>query len=398
MISSLLSTIFDYRGVILFYSLIILIIYVNRDKFDKQGIAFLYRTKLGLHLMDKAGKRLRKFVKALGYIGIFVGYLGFFLITFLLVKNAYDLVLNKPGAVGGSPVIPGLPVAGTGLVFPLIIGWISLFIIMVVHEFSHGVVARAHNIKVKSSGLAFFGPIMGAFVEPDQKDLSTKKQGAQLSVFAAGPFSNILLWILCIGLILLITPQLNALTYSQGVKINIMQDETLPAYSAGLPNITTISMINDYPIKSVKNLTDALETIEPGDNLTLETKEGYTYNLTTVANPDNKNESYIGIWLIGEDRIKKDDKLSTRILHQVLSWLSELFQWTGFISINIGLINLFPIFITDGAQMLRANFESIFKDEKKGTKVWRDINIVLSLVIVIIIFYPLLRNIVRAII
>ena len=46
----------------------------------------------------------------------------------------------------------------------------ALAIVAIPHEFAHGIFARLNNLRVKSSGFALFGPILAAFVEPDEKD------------------------------------------------------------------------------------------------------------------------------------------------------------------------------------------------------------------------------------
>ena len=69
-----------------------------------------------------------------------------------------------------------------------------------VHEFSHGVVARAHNVEVKSSGFAVLGIVLpiipAAFVEPNEDKLKKEDAIVQYSIFAAGPVSNIFLAII----------------------------------------------------------------------------------------------------------------------------------------------------------------------------------------------------------
>jgi len=165
----------EYTGVIVFYGLVFLLVYLNRHRFEKHGsLMYLYKTQFGIKFMKKVSRKFRKPIKILGYTGIVAAYIGFFFVVYILFQAAYDIIADTPGAVGGSPVIPGLPIAGLGIRFPLIIGWISLFIIMIVHEFAHGIMAKAHNIKIKSSGIAFFGPILGAFVEPDEERLEKK--------------------------------------------------------------------------------------------------------------------------------------------------------------------------------------------------------------------------------
>ncbi len=391
---SFLSVLLEYKWTILFYTFIIGFVYFNKKRFEKQAaFVYLYKTKIGLKFMDKVSKKFRKLIQIWGYIGIFIAYMGFFLITYALLRNAYDLIIEKPGVVGGSPVIPGLPIAGLGIKFPLVIGWISLFIIMIVHEFSHGIVARAHNVKVKSSGIAFFGPILGAFVEPDDKQLEKQPHKVQHSIFAAGPVSNIVLWIVCSLLIVAVAQPIIAISKTTGVQIGIIQNETLPAYTSGMPEKTIIIKINDYETNNLTALETALDNLVPGQEIDVYTKSGQVYKMVTTTHPQNKSRAYLGILIYNEDRVFKNDTLLNKTLFNILMWLLELLQWTAFISINIGLINLFPIFITDGAQMLKRNFEYFFKDKKRALKYWSKVNLAAVFVIMILLFLPLLRTI-----
>ena len=75
-----------------------------------------------------------------------------------------------------------------------------------------------------------------------------------------------------------------------------------------------------------------------------------------------------------------------------LLWFLELLWWSQFISLNIGLINLFPIFITDGARILKTNIDFIIHDKKRANSVFSAINMMGLFVIGILIFLPLLRN------
>ena len=56
----------DYKWVILFYSAIILLIYIFRNKLDIQHkVMAFYRTKVGLKTMDSLGKKHTEFIKFL---------------------------------------------------------------------------------------------------------------------------------------------------------------------------------------------------------------------------------------------------------------------------------------------------------------------------------------------
>ena len=53
------------------------------------------------------------------------------------------------------------------------------------HEFGHGVVARAHGLKIQSSGIFLLGPLFGAFVEPNEKQLKKQNDIVQYSIYSA---------------------------------------------------------------------------------------------------------------------------------------------------------------------------------------------------------------------
>ena len=379
----------EYKITLLFYSLVFLIVYLNRNKFDVHGkFIFLYRTKIGVNLMDTIANKARRLIKFLGYLGVLIGFLGMVFTFIMILWLAYKLILDK--SVGGaSPVIPGLPIAGTGLVFPLITGWIVLFIIILVHEFSHGIVASAHNIKVKNSGIAFFGPILGAFVEPDEKSLSKKRHWIQHSIFAAGAFSNFL----TVGAVLLIAflilnPLGSLLSVSTGVIIFSQPD--LPAEKAGIVNNTVVTGINDKEISTIDDFREIMEGIGPEENIILKSNEE-AYTVTTTVDPEGSSQGYLGVWIIGEKTELKNDNAMNAFLFKIIGWFNQFFGWLGFLSLNIGLINLLPIFITDGARMLKISLERLIPDRNRSISIWLFFNWVSVFSLLILVFLPLFR-------
>ena len=180
---------------LILFAIFCLILYIffrlNRKKFEVQGkIIALYKTKLGINFMEKFTKLPKWLVHVLSVSSIVIGFLGMIFILRIIIEGTYTL-LTKPDAQPVlAPVLPG--VAIPGLPKLSFMHWIiSIFIVAVIHEFSHGIFARFHKTKVKSSGFLFLGPILGAFVEPDEVELKKKSAYKQLSIFSAGPFSNI---------------------------------------------------------------------------------------------------------------------------------------------------------------------------------------------------------------
>ena len=387
---SFVLAILEYKTAILFYSLVFLIVYINRKKFEVHGkLVYLYRTKIGISLMNFMAEKARRLVKLLGYFGIMIGFIGMILTFILILSLTYKLLMNEPGAGGASPVIPGLPIAGTGLVFPLITGWIVLFIIILVHEFSHGVVASAYKIRIKNSGLAFFGPILGAFVEPNEKALARQKDLVQHSVFAAGPFSNFLTVIVAMLIIwALLNPITNILSIPTGVII--YSQPGLPAEKAGIENGTVITGIYGGSVNTVEDFRKAMANIGPNKNIELRSDDNI-YPVTTTESPDDPSQGYLGVWILGEKSELRNDNFLNQILLKIINWFKQLLGWLAFLSLNIGLINLLPIFITDGARMLKIFFERIIPNKGKSMSLWLFFNWASLFSLLILVFLPLLR-------
>src|SRR3990167_4033784 len=152
---------FQIVAAVLFVIALAIFVYIKRKNMEtKQVIPYfiyfsMYKTKLVLSLMDSISKKYRKIVMSLGYFGILVGFIGMAIICYALINNLYTL-FTEPEATSGVGLV--LPFKGKGIFYVPFFYWIiSIFVIAVVHEFSHGLIARAHNIKVKSSGFAFLG-------------------------------------------------------------------------------------------------------------------------------------------------------------------------------------------------------------------------------------------------
>lgn len=112
-----------------------------------------------------------------------------------------------------APVIPGVPIPGFGVAIPFI-AWVSLGLILIIHEGSHGIMLTYYKKKLHSVGLLLAGifPI-GAFVEQDDNEFSIMKDKERICVLSAGPSFNFLtvpfaiLLMLIIGIIF--SPMLN---------------------------------------------------------------------------------------------------------------------------------------------------------------------------------------------
>ncbi|MEM4245563.1 MAG: hypothetical protein QXR60_05175, partial [Candidatus Nanoarchaeia archaeon] len=154
---------------LILYALIFVFFLLNKKKFKVQGkIMLLYPTQVGINLMERISKAAPKLLKALGYIGITLGFLGMGFVLYTITLGAYNTIFVPKAQPTLAPVLPGISIPGV----PALTFWhwiIAILITAAVHEFFHGVYARLYKIKIKSSGFALLGPILAAFVEPEEE-------------------------------------------------------------------------------------------------------------------------------------------------------------------------------------------------------------------------------------
>ncbi len=381
---SVLSFLQSWQFVLFFYASVFLLVYKNKDKFDFQArFIALYRTNIGLKVMDKLAKKHSTLIKRLSLLAVFIGYLGMLVISFVLVKGVYDFLYHPELPSPIQPVLPGVSIPGTQFKLPFWSGIISLFLVIVIHEFSHGVVARAFKIPVKSSGFVLFGPIPGAFVEPNEESLKKKPLRVQNSVFAAGPFSNILSALIVAGLFAaLINPLTNAYFQPVGVSFTEVVKGS-PAEKAGLKTGVVYTFVNGEEVRSVEDFLKALKDLKPGEEVVISNDEE-SVTITSGAHPQNKSSGYLGVKVVS-----KLSNESSPLFTPLLTLISFLNVFVT-LSLGLGLANLLPLGPVDGGRMFQLACWKLLGKEK-GDAVWARTALIVLLVLVILLL-PVLRE------
>ncbi|QQG39055.1 MAG: site-2 protease family protein [Candidatus Woesearchaeota archaeon] len=355
---------YDLTLAIVFYAIVIIFFYLNRKNVQIQGwILFIYRTKLGLKLMDKLSKFFPKLLHSIGLFGIFTGFLAMFgLFAFLVYQTA--LLFFRPETPAAlAPLLPGVKIPG----LPVLPFWyfiIGIFITVVLHEFAHGVYARLYNIKMKSSGLAFFGPLPAAFVEPDEKEMNKVSVQKQLSILTMGSFTNLILAVafLLVGSFL-IAPYANNLIADSGILVDGIQ-EGFPIFFSGIQSGEQIIAINGIEVRNAQEFVNLLTKTKPNEEVTIETDKR-TVKVTTFAHPKGAGYGYLGLTVV---------PANITLWEVVVFWFLRLFFWVWVISFGIGLFNWLPFFITDGGKMFLLLSQILIKDKKKANLFWLRVN------------------------
>jgi len=372
----------DLISILIFYGILITLYLKYRNKFTVQGKIFvLYKTKWGLNLMDKFSKYFPRLQKVIAQIGVYVGFASMVFIFYILIQETIKFIIIPGTPPPLAPVLPGVKIAGA----PVLSFWhwiISIFIVAGLHEFSHGLVARLYKIPVKSSGFAFLGPILAAFVEPNEQVMQKKKRKEQLAVFAAGPFSNIIFaGIILLILMFIVSPFLVKIYDNNGVTITDAT-EGYPLYASEIDLPFTVYSLNGEETLSATDFLNKTYYLKPGDTAILETDQG-EIEITTVPHPQNESIAFFGMAGIEQEITLKEEYSYLEKYDGFINWIKILLVWLFLISFGIGLFNLLPLGPVDGGRMFYTLALVIFKKEIIAKKLLTVLSLFLLLLILI---------------
>jgi len=331
----------------------------------------------------------------------------------LLAQHAFE-VLTIPGTA-----------PGVTLLLPFVtVPWEAVFaivIIMIVHELAHGVLCYIEKLRVKSSGLLLFGFLpIGAFVEPDEKQLSRTNLLKKRRILAVGSASNLLFFMIFLALAASVT-----FAVQQTISKVVVEKNTLPAFANGEAitavdgiqirsaeqlssllvlkayggNVTSvfetsagvkqaafarlvvqkirvgspasgvlkekqeIKRVNGMPVADVVSLRAALSNAREGDVVVLETSEGVK---RVTLGPGGKLGVELGEEIGFEARNVPREGFAW--LYALLSFLAIVFFWTYSLNFILAVVNLLPIVITDGQRIVFEEARAKF-GKKNGLRV-----------------------------
>lgn len=336
---------------------------------------FLELTKIGLlAILDKNLLILLSFLA-----GIF-GIPGLLILIF--IYQGYLILFQNFNIPSVSPFIPatkggeiGISAPGTGIFIPIWYAFVAIVITIISHEFAHGIIAKAHNIKLKSTGILTFGILpLGAFVEPDEKELEMRESLERMRIFSVGSFANFI-----VGLIFFIMLMFSSILFSQfsdGITV-VDTQKGYPAFNV-LKRGMVISEINSEPTKKLEEFVNAMKKVKPNEEIKIKINTGEIIKLKTMSNPNKIDEAYLGIILVPH----------------IPDFILETLFWIFFINLNIALANLLPIIPLDGGRMLK---EIIFEFEFRKFIAEKIVYGVLAIILVLLIInmFPLFNIIVN---
>ncbi len=406
-----------------------------------------------MKFIDRFTKKYSGILRPLQYLIVGVGYVLMISMIWLLGQFLYYYIkfpiiaerLKVPPLI---PLVPYLPELFKIDFLPpfYFTYWIIIIaIVAVVHEFSHGIFARLHNIKVHSTGFGFLGPFLAAFVEPDEKQMAKLKTFPQLSILSAGVFANIivtiifglLFWLFFVSAFTPAGVNFNAystsvvnlsdikdtnefklvdginltkiksneivyLTSADNLKLAKERNASLiavfddaPAINAGLKG--AIIEFDGERITNYEELRNALEDKKPNDKVKLKTiynNEVLEYN---VELGERNGKAFLGIGVINPETrgiIGTLYSLIGKIKDPVIYYSSKLgdfgwfiynlLWWLVIINLSVALVNMLPVGIFDGGRFFYLTIFGLTGSKKMSERAFKLSTLIILLVLALL--------------
>ncbi|MGB1696977.1 MAG: site-2 protease family protein [Thermoplasmatota archaeon] len=394
------------------------------------GFILMIRTQRGRGTLEKISKPA-KFWHGFADTGVAVAYAGMILMTALMVWTVGRVLQPDSGvpALGASEI---LIIPGVNPFVPLWYGLIALIITLVVHESGHGIVALANKMRLKSLGLLMAVVPVGAFVEPDEDDLTKAPRRARLRVYAAGPMMNfVFATITIIGFAVM----MGAMTPMDGTAVASVVGT--PASDAGILPGDLILTADNMDVSEWDDFIAFMDTTSPGQNVTFGLQDrdvqatlGSRWDVLSDEQKQRviaedaafaeelQNDAFLGVAPFFQDRtqdvlahpvgefqnflfyvslpigeIQNAPYLSfylptfyeTPFSEDIFWPLANVLFWTFWINIMVGLTNILPMLPLDGGHLFRDGLSGVLErfrlEEQQRAKIVNGTATVLSFAI-----------------
>ncbi|MDR3205479.1 MAG: site-2 protease family protein [Candidatus Methanoplasma sp.] len=209
----------------------------------KYGPTIMVKTKLGIRLMDRLCV-YRRFWKFFGTVSIAISFMLMAVMVYIMLVGILNLSasLSRPG-VG---VEYALAIPGINPLLPIWYGILGLVVAMVIHELAHGFQTRANGMRVDSTGLLHLVVPLGAFVNPNEEDVSKASRRAKLDLYSAGISINFIAAVVSFSIFAVLMLGGISSPYGDNSAVYSVSSDS-PAYLSGIPSGAIIESIDGEP-------------------------------------------------------------------------------------------------------------------------------------------------------
>ena len=374
--------------VLLYYAIFFVSIYIlailfrDKLKVDVYGPILMRRTKKMRGWIDYIANLSPKFWRWSMNIGIPITVLGMAFMVYTIILSL-EVMFQKPTT---ALLLPGVDIPGSPIFIPIFAGIIALILLMVVHEFGHGILARAQGVEIKSIGVILLAVLPGAFVELDEEDVEKAKRSVKLRIYAAGSMFNLgLAGIAWVVVIILTSSFIPYAFQSDGLKI-ISVTPNGPSEGI-LQEGMIVTSINGYSVNNRNAYTELImNKTKPGDQMTYVTDKG-TYTITATGQPSNQSIAYPGTR--SETHLVVKPEVAQNF-GEIIPWslynLADVCYWIYALNLMVGLFNLLPMKPLDGGHIFEELLRYKVPENITGTIVSSVSWVMIAIVALLIIY------------
>ena len=240
------------------------------------GGILMVRTGSGKKVLEKISKP-RKFWRAYGELSLWTCWFAMFIVAIMLVfVFIAAIIFPRPDPPSASELVA---IPGLNPMIPLGWGALAFVVCLVIHEFGHGIQARAHGMRIRNFGLLLLGPLpLGAFAEPEHSELLESPRRDRQRMFAAGPATNLFAALLLMILMGSIAGQFVAAdpgVHSRAIVVDSGAEQ------AGLEPWDVILSIDGEEVATTDDFSETMSELSANQTVVLQVKR---YNDSTIEN------------------------------------------------------------------------------------------------------------------
>jgi len=345
---------------------------LEKHGFEIKPYSLTYKNYKVQSVLTKLLGRTKRGIRVFADVSVVAGFLMMGFAFWFLLDNISKYFVEPSEFAELTVLIPGVTLTSSASITYF---FLSIPIVLIIHEGAHGIVATLEKIKIKTGGFAIFIALFAGFVEPDEEEFNNAKKISKLRVIGAGATSNVI-FAFALGAILLTNP-LFAIILPEPIQGYFYESpdgvlvlsliEGAGAENAGMQPNDIITAINE--INVITPLDFQKVDLTPGETVSVTILRGeqeLQFPVVITPAPDDPERGLIGIM--------RDNSFAYKPVLNFIEWnnpqLSMFLLWLWMISFFIGIINMLPLPILDGGKFIHSIIDKKISERGVNGVMW----------------------------
>ena len=345
---------------------------LEKHGFEIKPYSLTYKNYKVQSVLTKLLGRTKRGIRVFADVSVVAGFLMMGFAFWFLLDNISKYFVEPSEFAELTVLIPGVTLTSSASITYF---FLSIPIVLIIHEGAHGIVATLEKIKIKTGGFAIFIALFAGFVEPDEDEFNNAKKISKLRVIGAGATSNVI-FSFALGAILLTNPlfaiilpePIQGFFYESPDGVLVLSlIEGAGAENAGMQPNDIITAINE--INVITPLDFQKVDLTPGETVSVTILRGeqeLQFPVVITPAPDDPERGLIGIM--------RDNSFAYKPVLNFIEWnnpqLSMFLLWLWMISFFIGIINMLPLPILDGGKFIHSIIDKKISERGVNGVMW----------------------------